>query len=165
MEGYVKHNQFDRKQHKTTRDKSPISAEKFVCNKQGDYYICPMGQCMEAVSIGKKNNFHRLRSAIKKYRAKNCEGCPLRGMCHKSQGNRVIEVNHNLNRLKAKAEDILTTPTGIEKRKRRCFDLEPVFANIKNNLGFKWFMQRGIHKVTGETGLLALAHNLRKKVA
>jgi hypothetical protein len=40
-----------------------------------------------------------------------------------------------------------------------------VFANIKHNHLFKRFMLRGIEKVTIETGLLALAHNLRKKIA
>ena len=40
---------------------------------------------------------------------------------------------------------------------------QPVFANIKNNHGFKRFMLRGKQKVTIETGLLALAHNLRKE--
>jgi hypothetical protein len=40
-----------------------------------------------------------------------------------------------------------------------------VFAAIKNNHQFKRFMLKGLEKVTIETGLLALAHNLRKKVA
>jgi hypothetical protein len=40
---------------------------------------------------------------------------------------------------------------------------EPVFANVKNNHGFKRFMLRGKQKVTTETGLLAIAYNLRKK--
>jgi hypothetical protein len=43
--------------------------------------------------------------------------------------------------------------------------VEPVFGNIKNNYHFKRFMLRGIQKVNNETGLLALAHNLRKKTA
>jgi hypothetical protein len=36
---------------------------------------------------------------------------------------------------------------GIEKRKQRCCDTEPVFANIKNNHHFKRFMLRGLNKV------------------
>lgn len=165
VESYVKHNQFDRNQHKATRDRSPFSADKLYYNQQGDYYICPMGQRMEAVGSYKNTTTSGYVQQLKKYRATNCEGCPLRGVCHKSKGNRVIEINHNLNRLKAKAEDRLRSPNGIEKRKQRCYDVEPVFANIKNNHGFKRFMLRGIHKVTVETGLLALAHNLRKKAA
>ncbi|WP_438940068.1 transposase, partial [Chitinophaga hostae] len=40
-----------------------------------------------------------------------------------------------------------------------------VFGNIKQNHHFRRFMLRGIEKVEIETGLLALAHNLRKKIA
>jgi len=43
--------------------------------------------------------------------------------------------------------------------------VEPVFANIKNNHHFKRFMLRGKPKVEIEAGLVALAHNLRKKAA
>ena len=99
------------------------------------------------------------------YQAENCEGCPLRNHCHDQAGNRKIQINHNLNRLKAQAEQRLKSKQGIKKRKQRCFDTEPVFANIKHNHHFKRFMLRGIKKVNIETGLLALAHNLRKKVA
>ena len=52
---------------------------------------------------------------------------------------------------------------GIRHREKRCWDVEPVFANIKNNHHFRRFMLRGKEKVSIETGLLALAHNLRKK--
>jgi hypothetical protein len=41
------------------------------------------------------------------YQSQNCEGCPLRGVSHKSTGNRIIEVNHQLKRLKKQARDLL----------------------------------------------------------
>ena len=100
---------------------------------------------------------------ITKYEAKNCNTCPLKGSCHKSNGNRIIEINHRLNQLRQQATEKLLSEEGIKKRKQRCHEVEPVFANIKNNHGFKRFMLRGKQKVTIETGLLALAHNLRKK--
>lgn len=105
------------------------------------------------------------KQTITRYQAKKCEGCPLRSECHQQKGNRIIEVNHNLKRLKQKADKRLKTKRGIQNRKQRCFDTEPVFANIKHNHHFKRFMLRGIEKVNIETGLLALAHNLRKKAA
>jgi len=76
--------------------------------------------------------------------------------------NRIIEVNHNLNRHKAIATERLNTEEGIKKRKQRCYDVEPVFGNIKSNHKFNRFMLRGKRKVTIELGLLALAQNLRK---
>ena len=48
-----------------------------------------------------KNGFEQ---TITKYRAKKCSGCTLRSECHQQKGNRVINVNHNLKRLKSKAE-------------------------------------------------------------
>ncbi|QHS59933.1 transposase [Chitinophaga agri] len=90
---------------------------------------------------------------------------PLKEQCHQGKGNRVITINHHLNYLRNKADKRLKTNRGIAKRKQRCYDVEPVFGNIKHNHHFKRFMLRGIEKVTIEAGLLALAHNLRKKTA
>ena len=102
---------------------------------------------------------------IDKYKASNCNGCFLYGTCHQQKGDRIIEISLNNQRLKQKAEKRLKSKRGIKKRKQRCFDTEPVFANIKYNHNFKRFMLRGKEKVAVETGLLALAHNLRKKAA
>lgn len=63
--------------------------------------------------------------------------------------------------------DSLSGEKGIEKRKQRCWDVEAVFWNIKQNMNFKRFMLRGIdkvnvEKVNVEIGLIAMAHNLKK---
>ncbi|WP_145670753.1 transposase [Chitinophaga polysaccharea] len=54
---------------------------------------------------------------------------------------------------------------GIQKCKQRCYDVAPIFASIKHNHGFKRSMLKGLDKVTIKIGLLAMAHNLRKKTA
>jgi hypothetical protein len=120
---------------------------------------------MNNIGTTTKTTITGYKQTLTLYRARNCQGCPLRGVCHKSKGNRTIEINHNLNRLKQQADNLLLTEQGIQHRKRRCWDVEPVFANIKNNHHFRRFMLRGKEKVSIETGLLALAHNLRKKAA
>jgi len=162
---YVKHNQFDRQQSELLQSKRPFTADRLYYSKEQDCYYCPMGQAMHNTGTYTKTTSTGFKQTITRYTAKNCEGCPLRGMCHKAAGNRVIEVNHHLNRLKQQADELLKSETGIQKRKQRCFDTEPVFGNIKHNHHFKRFMLRGIKKVTVEAGLLALAHNLRKKAA
>jgi transposase len=160
---YVKHNQFDREQNETIQSKKPFTADKLHYNKEQDYYVCPMGQHMENKGTYNKVTTTGFIQTVTKYQAKNCSTCPLNGTCHKSKSNRIIEINHHLNELKQQANQRLLSEEGIKKRKQRCWDVEPVFANIKNNHGFKRFMLRGKQKVTTETGLLALAHNLRKK--
>ncbi|MFZ1528503.1 MAG: IS1182 family transposase [Ferruginibacter sp.] len=160
---YIKYNQFDREQNNTIQSKKPFTTDKLHYNAEADYYVCPMGQHMENKGSYIKTTSTGFKQTITKYEAKNCHNCPLNGTCHKSKGNRTIEANHNLNELKQQAAQRLLSEEGLKKRKQRCHDVEPVFANLKNNHGFKRFMLRGKQKVSTETGLLALAHNLRKK--
>lgn len=162
---YVKHNQFDREQNQTIQSKKPFTTDKLHYNKEQDYYVCPIGQRMQNTGTYNKVSSNGFIQTVTKYQATNCSTCPLNGTCHKSKGDRIIEINHRLNELKQQANQRLLSEEGIKKRKQRCCDVEPVFANIKNNHGFKRFMLRGKEKVTTEAGLLALAHNLRKKAA
>jgi len=63
------------------------------------------------------------------------------------------------------ANVMLNSEQGLYPRSKRPVDVEPVFANIKHYKGFKLFNLRGKRKVEVETGLLAIAHNLKKMVA
>ena len=133
---YVKHNQFDRQQNHTIHKHTPFAIDKLHYNATEDYYVCPMGQRMHPINTATRNTTTGYQQTIKKYQAQNCEGCPLRSGCFKAKGNRMIEINENLNRLRKQADELLKTEEGIKKRKQRCFDVEPVFANIKNNHHF-----------------------------
>lgn len=162
---YVKYNQFDRMQHEKLRNKKPFAVDQLHYDAQNNQYLCPIGEPMKHKGWKVEETKGGYAQIIDTYQAKNCKGCFLDGVCNTQKGNRVIEVALNNIRLKKAADKRLKTKRGIQKRKQRCFDTEPVFANIKQNHHFKRFMLRGIEKVTVETGLLALAHNLRKKAA
>ena len=165
IKAYVKYGMFDKQQDKNYNKKQPFSADKLFYNPEQDYYICPMGQQMSYIGDGKRKTSTGFEQTSKRYQAKNCANCPLNGACHKSHGNRIIEVNENLKRHKEVAFKLLNSEKGIEKRKQRCHDVEPVFGNIKQNHGFRRFMLRGKEKVAIEWGLIAIAQNIRKKVA
>jgi transposase len=163
---YVKHNEFDRDQRHKKRDKAkPYATDKFIYNPVTNRYKCPAGKGMRKMGERIKTNHSGYEQTLTRYQSKSCNGCPLRGLCNPDYAYRTIEVNLNWNRLKQAAQKRLKTKRGIEKRKKRCFDTEPVFAQIKHNHQFKRFLMRGLEKVTVEMGLLALAHNLRKKAA
>jgi transposase len=163
IEAFVKYNMFDKQQKTVKVDKYPFSKDKLYYNTEHDYYICPMGQKMEFIGKRNQKTETEFTQQLSTYQAINCVGCPLRSQCHKAKGNRRIEVNHNLDRLKNKARTLLTSELGIIKRKKRVVDTEPVFANIKQNKGFRRFMLRGKNKVEIEWGLIAIAHNLKKR--
>jgi transposase len=162
---YVKHNQFDRQQSHKVRDNKPYAADKFIYNPVTGRYSCPAGKGMKKLGTRVKANHSNYPQTLTRYQSKKCADCPLRQQCNPDNEYRIIEVNLNWNRLKRKAEKRLKSKRGVQKRKKRCFDTEPVFGNIKHNHHFKRFMLRGLEKVSIETGLLALAHNLRKKIA
>ena len=121
-----------------------------------------MGQPMNNIGTFIRKTKTGFQQSITKYQAKNCKGCSLRGQCFKGKGNRIIQKNYNVDRHRKKAKELLTNEKGIEKRKQRCWDVEAVFGNIKQNMNFRRFMLRGMKKVKTETGLIALAHNLKK---
>lgn len=165
IRAYVKYGSFDKDQNEAEVAKRPFTQDKLHYNKEQDCFTCPMGQRMERVGTEIKRTSTGFEQTITKYRNRSCEGCPLRGVCHKGSGARTIEVNHNLNRHKKKAHELLTSERGIYHRKKRVWDTEPVFGNIKSNHGFRRFLLRGRRKVEIEVGLLSLAQNLRKKAA
>jgi len=162
IEGFVKYNYFHKEQRGAKKDPNPFAPENLYYNPEKDCYYCPMGQELEKIGQYQRQTKTGFTQTIHRYQAKNCQGCPLRGMCHKAQGNRIIERNYNLIRHKQKAKALLLSEEGIAKRKQRCWDVEAVFGNIKQNMNFKRFMLRGLDKINVEMGLIALAHNLKK---
>jgi hypothetical protein len=162
IDAFVKYNYFHKEQKQSKKEPNPFHPNQLFYNTDTDTYYCPMGQAMTNIGSYKKKTKTGFEQTITRYQAQNCNGCPLRGLCHKSKYNRIIERNYNLSRLKAQARTKLTSKKGMEKRKQRCWDVEAVFGNIKQNMGFKRFMLRGIDKVNVEIGLIAMAHNLKK---
>lgn len=161
---FVKYNMFHA-EDKQSRRKNPFLVQNLYYNAEEDYYVCPMGQHL--VRIGDFISVSDLgyKSLVSKYRAQNCEGCPLRGMCFKGKENRTIEVNHQNNAYRAEAKALLTSERGLYHRSMRPIEPEAVFGDIKFNHGFKRFRLRSKVKVSVEFGLVAAAHNLRKYIA
>lgn len=163
IEAYVKYGYFDKDQSESERRKRPFTQDKLHYNTEQDCYICPMGQPMDRIATYNKKTESGFVQTLSRYQARRCEACPLRGACHKGAGNRIIEVNHNLNRHKRQAREALNSEAGISHRQRRPVEVEPIFGNIKENHRFRRFALRGREKVEIEFGLIALAQNLRKK--
>jgi transposase len=162
---YVKYNTFDQEHGTARRKRHPFAQDQLHYNQQEDYYVCPMGQRMVNVGTSIKRTAGGFEQHLTHYQAQRCHGCPVRGVCHRSQDDRTITVNHSLNAFKRQARDRLLSDEGIVHRKKRGVEIESVFGNIKQNKGFRRFMLRGKTKTLTEVGLLAIAHNLRKKAA
>jgi transposase/IS5 family transposase len=165
VEAYLKYSYFDKEQREKEKAKPPFHVDNLYYNPLENCYYCPMGQKMAFIGTKIETTEAGYQKIVSRYQPQNCHGCPLRGACHKSNNNRVIEVSHRLNELKAKAKERLISARGKIHRSKRPVDVEPVFGIIKQNKGFRRFYLRGLNKVGIEFGLLALAHNLKKWAA
>ena len=162
---YVKYNMFHA-EDKRKRRQNPFPAQNLFYNETEDYFVCPMGQHMERIGDITVKSDLGYESTVCRYRARNCTGCPFRGMCYKGASDRrVIEVNHRNNAFRRKAKDLLNSERGLHHRRNRPTEPEAVFGNIKYNHGFRRFHLKSNRKVEIEFGLVALAHNIRKYIS
>ena len=85
IEAFIKYNYF----HKEQRPRytpNPFHAESLHYNAQEDYYVCPMGQHMNRIGTKRDKTASGYIIESARYKAKRCEGCPLRGSCFKARG-------------------------------------------------------------------------------
>ena len=164
IEAFVKYNFF----HKEQRPRyapHPFHAESLHYNTEEDYYVCPMGQHMNRIGTRRDKTASGYITESARYKAQNCEGCPLRGSCFKAQGNRIIEVNHRLNQYKRQTRERLLSEEGIKHRGRRCIEPEAVFGQMKYNMAYRRFRHKGEDKVTMDFAFFAIAFNIKKMCA
>lgn len=161
MTPYVKYNMFHVEQRRGYRN-NPFRVSNLFYNPDGDFFVCPMGQKMKFIRQEKRYTASGYQQTVSVYRAKRCEGCPLRGQCHKSRRDRQIEVNHTLDDYKARARALLTSEQGLKHRSKRPVEPEAVFGQIKECGRFRRLRLKGLTGAKIDFGLKALAHNLRK---
>jgi len=161
IDAYVKYNYFHKEQKRNFR-KEIANVENLFYNEEDDFFMCPMGQRMENIGTGNRKTENGYVTVLNYYKAKNCNNCPLRGICHNAKGERVITFNKRLKQLKKNAKELLLSEEGVRHRKKRAIEPESVFGQIKSNNSFNRFTLKSLKKVHLEFGLIALAHNFRK---
>ncbi len=161
MTPYVKYNMFHVEQRRGYRN-NPFRVSNLFYNPDDDFYVCPMGQKMKFIRQEKRYTASGYQQTVSVYRASRCQGCPLRGQCHKSKRDRQIEVNHSLDDYKARARELLTSEQGLKHRSKRPIEPEAVFGQIKECGRFRRLRLKGLTGAKIDFGLKALAHNLRK---
>jgi len=103
-----------------------------------------------------------------------CEGARYRyrGMYTRKNGRKIHSFyNKELKKKKdvpfyfkerLRMRDKMATEKGKKVYSLRKITVEPVYGNIKQNLGFREFLLRGLEKVKIEMNLACIAHNLQK---
>ena len=144
---------------KTTPEDSPFYKDRFIYNPRKDVYLCPNHKELYFSHRKKEQGEHGAYASI--YRCRECRTCQYFGKCTKTTHGREIRIYDNTSQI-YKMRSKLNTADGKRIYGRRKAIVEPVFGNIKHNLGFRQFLLRGLKKVKAEFTLIAIVHNIQK---
>lgn len=136
--------------------------DQFRYDNDKDVYICPTGKKLENNHC--KETFIRKSGAIattSRYQGHDCLDCSSRMICCRGKGTRSIR-RYGDEVLRQEMADRLRSKEGYALYKQRFRVAEPVFGNIKHNMGFRKFSLRGLIKTRGEFFLITMVHNLTK---
>jgi transposase len=162
IENYLKYREFNREQTGGFTDK-PYHKSHFEYNEKKDEYRCPKGKRLEFFEEAEVKTKTGYIQTIRKYKGIDCKVCDQYDLCCKSKEQpRTLQTSWELESYKEQARDNLLSEAGTKLRIRRSTDVETVFADIKQNQGYRRFILRGMDKVNVEFGLLSIAHNLKK---
>jgi transposase len=138
------------------RDVHDYHASKFEYDQKRDVVICPEGKEL-------KFRWTRLKEGhlVRVYRdCSACKNCLVQSLCTKDRHGRTIEIGAHHQYL-VEHRDLLLDERIRQKLKKRSGIVEPVFAQIKANLGFRRWSVRGLDKTATQWALLCSIWNLK----
>ena len=141
--------------------KSPYFKDQFAYDDRTDSYICPHGQRLPFRGL-RKSKLTGSRS-IRVYRASRtaCRNCPAFGVCTRDKhAGRALWIGSS-DVLLRKHRQWMSTAEARNLYARRKELSEPTFGILKEQLGARRFLLRGLTNVQAEFTLLSTAFNLR----
>ncbi len=142
-----------------SKRKNPYHRTRFTHLEDQDAYLCPEGQLLSFDGLQDRPE-KGYRARRYRARAEVCVSCPAFGVCTKSERGRVMYVTPG--------ESLLREHRALMEREEvramyrmRKQTVEPVFGIVKEQMGARRFLLRGLRNVNAEWSLLAAAFNLR----
>lgn len=161
--GAIKYTSYE-KETKRNFKKKIFNFENWNCDSQQKKYTCPAGNPVPYKKTVTKKNASGYPQTYEIYRCENCEGCPFRELCTKSEYGRMVQRNGHWLEQKSKVKELLATDTYKKLMRERSTECETVFGQVKGNQKFRRFHLRGTEKVATEWGLLMLGYDFKQIV-
>lgn len=132
----------------------------FIYNAEHDYYKCPAGNKL----IYEKNYTKENKWSGRVYKTETCPSCPLREQClAQNKKNKYRRIRREHREIYAEQmQEKGRTNHAKYLQYIRSTTVEPVFGNLKANLGFRRFRLKGHAQASAEFNLMCIAHNLNK---
>lgn len=135
----------------------PFHARRFDYDAEKDCCVCPLGQ--ELVYRGQRKTRHGYRERL--YRCTDWKACPEAARCGPCGRGRVVAVGPYWQAVQEQRQRQMQ-PREKQKLKQRKTIVEPVFAQLKHNMGFRRWSFSGLAAVRAQWALLCTVHNLKK---
>lgn len=137
-------------------DSNPYHSAHFRHDPQRRIVVCPQDRELPLLRM-REHRGHR----IEVYRsAKVCKDCPVRSLCTASRHGRSIDIgpgHAHLEALRARWKK----PGTAEYYELRAATVEPVFAQVKQQMGFRRWTVRSLEKVRVQWAMLCTTWNLQ----
>lgn len=136
----------------------PYHKDKFIFDPNMDSYLCPGGQTLKFLHVKRaKGNPMRVYGGL----GVKCQQCPFFGACTKNkvQGRLIWVGEYEAELLRHRAW--MKTAAAKKAYKPRKELIEPTFGLIKEAMGIRRFLLRGLTNVKAEASFIVTAFNLR----
>jgi len=139
-----------------------LDRSAFGYDPHGDVYWCPVGRALTFLQTKTKERGTSESSVYRVYRCSSCAGCGLAKECL-ANGSSRRTVSHDQHQgVRRAAAARMNTPQGRAAYARRAPLAETPNAVIKQVMGLRQFLHRGLEKVRTEWWWACTAFNLRK---
>jgi len=138
---------------------NPFGKDKFVYDGKREGYICPQGHFLRYRKTDRKLRqiTYQITSAVL------CRECPHFGVCTQSeQGRSIVRLVDEATKEVLAAR--FASAEGQAVYQRRQARVEHPFGHLKQDLGMRTFLLRGLKGVAAEAGLWAVGFNLKRMI-
>lgn len=170
----VKNNKFDlyifhprdsqaqKKKEQKKEDKIPAKEfrkDDFIYDKEKDVFVCPPGK----VLLKEGNGYIDKRTGTRKfkYSCRECDECEHRSLCTNDKSGRSIKVTEFFCEI-IEFREKCNSDMGKKLLAKRKEIVEHPFGTIKHSWGYRYFMQKGIDKVSAEFSFIVFIYNLKR---
>lgn len=140
----------------THGEEGAFHASHFIHEPARDVVRCPQGRELPLMRVRQRKGV-----LLRVYRsAAVCRDCPVRAQCTRDRHGRTIEIGPHHEALLRHREKLLAASAQAQLRQRGRI-VEPVFAQLKANGGFRRWSLRGLEAVGAQWALLCTSWNLQ----
>jgi transposase len=151
------------KKAKLSEEERPFHRHEFKYDPVNDCVICPKGKTLIRVKDDWRDRNDRSKGKTKVYQGQECQSCEAFEHCRQNKNAKGRTIRRDeFEELREGLRAKMNTPEGQAVYSKRRSIIEPVFGNLKHNLGYRHFLLRGLDSVKGEFAVMCTAHNLIK---